>query len=294
MSFTKILCPTDFSPGSDHALRVAVRIANEAKAELVIAHAWYLPPPAIPGDFAFPPYVIRDLIDDAQRGLDNAVKEAQSAGATQVSSTLVSGVPWAEMTALLDAQAFDLCVLGTHGRTGLARVLLGSVAEKVIRHSRCSVLAVRPGSASTPYTHALVPTDFSDSARFALDQAAALVPPSGTITLLHVLEIPVAASGEIQIEGFARDLDKQAADALDREVARLRRHTTAKINTVNRIGYPGVQTLGAIDADTTIDLVVMGSHGRTGIKRALLGSVAEKVVRHARCAVFVTRSRPPH
>jgi len=286
MPVTKILCPTDFSPGSMQALRVAARIANESRAELVIAHAWYIPPPAVAGEYVFPPYVMQQVIDDAQRGLDQAVKEA---GAEKVSGTLMSGVAWAEITALLEAQPFDLCVLGTHGRTGLARILLGSVAEKVIRHAPCSVLVVRPDSPTTPFSHALVPTDFSESARLAVDQAAALTVPTGTITLLHVLELPVARSGEVRLEGFARELDKHAADALDHEVARLRRLTSATIRTVSRIGYPGGQTLSAVDADETIDLVVMGSHGRTGIKRALLGSVAEKVVRHARCPVFVAR-----
>ena len=67
--------------------------------------------------------------------------------------------------------------------------------------------------------------------------------------------------------------------------------TGVSIEARSRIGYPGAQTLAALEDDPTIDLVVMGSHGRTGIKRALLGSVAEKVVRHAPCSVLVARDR---
>lgn len=291
MSFTKILCATDFSPGSQQAIRVAARIASESNAEIVLAHAWYVPPPAVAGEYVFPPYVIDQLVEDSQRGLDQAVKDAALAGATKVSGTLVSGVAWAEITALLETQPYDLCVVGTHGRTGLSRILLGSVAEKIIRHSPCSVLAVRPDSEPRPFAHALVPMDFSESARLARDLAASLVLPDGAITLLHVLEIPVAYAGEVHLTDFARELDKKAADALDREASRLRSKTSAKVNVVSRIGYPGVQTLAAVDHDPSIDLVVMGSHGRTGIVRALLGSVAEKVVRHARCPVLVARGR---
>lgn len=291
MTLTKILCPTDFSPGSQQAMRVATRIANETNAELVIAHAWYVPPSAFAGEYIFPPNVIQDMVDDSQRGLDAEVRDATAAGAKHVSGKLLTGVPWTEIETLLEKQAFDLCVIGTHGRTGLSRILLGSVAEKVIRHSPCSVLAVRPDGDAKPFAHALVPTDFSDSARFALDQAAELVQPSGAITLLHVLEVPVAYSGEVPIADFARALDKRSTAALDEEAARLRRKTTATVCVRSRIGYPGAQTLAALDDDRSVDLVVMGSHGRTGIKRALLGSVAEKVVRHARCPVFVARRR---
>lgn len=290
MTVTRILCATDFSSCSYQALRVAARIANTSNAELVVVHVWYLPPPAVAGEYVFPPNVTQEVVDDSQRSLDQAVLDAKAAGAKQVTGTLVSGVPWAEVIALLEGQAFDLCVLGTHGRTGLSRILLGSVAEKIIRHAPCSVLAVRPDGEVRPFSHALVPTDFSSSAHLACDEAAVLV-PDGKITLLHVLELPTSYRGEIRDADFARDLDRQAADALGREVARLRGITTAKVSFVSRIGYAGVETLAALDGDPTIDLVVMGSHGRTGIKRALLGSVAEKVARHARCPVFVARAR---
>jgi nucleotide-binding universal stress UspA family protein len=290
MSFTKILCPTDFSPGSQQALRLAVRMANEADAELVIAHSWYVPPTLFAGEHVFPPRVIQQMADDAQRGLDVALMDATAMGAKRVSSKILSGVPWVQITSLLDQQAFDLCVIGTHGRTGISRLLLGSVAANVIRHAPCSVLAVRPEGDSKAFTHVLVPTDFSESAHHAGDLAAELVRPEGKLTLLHVIEIPVAYSGEVAAD-FGRDLDKRAAAALEQEAARLTAKSAVAIATRSRLGYPGAQTLAALDADRSVDLVVLGSHGRTGITRALLGSVAEKVARHAHCAVLVARRR---
>jgi nucleotide-binding universal stress UspA family protein len=220
------------------------------------------------------------------------VKQATAAGATKVSAKLVTGVPWVSLVELLEKQAFDLCVMATHGRTGLARVMLGSVAEKVVRHAPCSVLAVRPDSEPKPFTHVLVPTDFSESASNALDLAATLVRPGGAgITILHVIEVPVAYSGEISVTDFARDLDTRSTQALDSAAARVKGRVSVPVETRSRIGYPGAQTLGALEDDPSVDLVVMGSHGRTGIMRVLLGSVAEKIVRHAKCPVLVTRKR---
>jgi len=288
MSFTKILCPTDFSPGAHHALAVAIRLARESGAELVIAHAWHIPPIAYSLEAPFPPYIVQQIIDDAEASLDEAMAEARAAGAKSVSSKVLSGVPWMEIVDALEKQTFDLCVIGTHGRTGLSRVLLGSVAEKVTRHAPCPVLAIRPDGEDKPFHHALVPTDFSENSVQALDLASELVEPTGSITLLHVIEAPVAYSGATPELG--REFDKAAAGALAQQI-KTHHATKLPITPRARIGYPGGQTLAELDADETIDLVVMGSHGRTGIRRILLGSVAEKIVRHARCPVLVARQR---
>ena len=84
-------------------------------------------------------------------------------------------------------------------------------------------------------------------------------------------------------------IDRHARTVLDTEVVRFKRMSNVSITARSRVGYAGAQTLEVIDDDPSIDLVVMGSHGRTGIKRAIMGSVAEKVVRHARCPVLVAR-----
>ena len=289
MRFAKILCPTDFSPGSAQAIRVAARIARETSAELVLVHAWYMAPTPFAGEYGPPPHLVDGIVQDAQRSLAAAARDATAGGAERVTTKLVTGVPWAEITALLENDAYDLCVIGTHGRTGLSRILLGSVAEKVVRHAPCSVLAVRPDGEARPFAHVLVPTDFSDSAEHALDLAARVVRPDGAITLLHVLELPIDYPGGVPDADFSADLDQRVARALATSATRV--EGKAKITTTSRIGRPGAETLAFLDADPSIDLVVMGSHGRTGIKRALMGSVAEKIVRHARCPVLVARER---
>jgi nucleotide-binding universal stress UspA family protein len=289
MGFSKILCPTDFSDGSRHALRVAIRLAIESGAELVIVNALFVPA-IMYSEYTVPGDVIQQMVDDSRRGLEAAVQEATAAGATRVSSRSLRGVPWSEIVAELEREGYDLCVVGTHGRTGIARFLVGSVAEKVIRHAPCSVLAIRPDGGAEPFTHALVPLDFSARSEEALALASSLIPAEGTITLLHVIEVPVAARGQLVLGTFARDLDKHAATALDSAAARMATLTRARMVRQTRIGAVADQIVETLDGDRSVDLVVMGSHGRTGIKRAVMGSVAERVVRHARCSVLVART----
>lgn len=294
MPFQKVLCPIDFSEGSRRAMAVAARVAAASNGELVLAHAWYVPAASFPMEEPVPSSLVEQLAVDAEASLGAAVREAESLGAPRVTGQLLNGVPWSAITDMLDADAaFDLVVVGTHGRTGLARILLGSVAEKIVRHAPCSVLAVRPDSEPrSSFSHALVPVDFSDDSRAALDVAAGVVQPGGAgITLLHVVEAPVAYAGELPEPSFLGDLDRRAAEHLERWAAEVRGKTSAPVKTWSRVGWPGSETLAALDHDPTIDLVVMGTHGRTGIKRVLMGSVSEKVVRHARCPVLVARKR---
>jgi nucleotide-binding universal stress UspA family protein len=151
------------------------------------------------------------------------------------------------------------------------------------------VLAVRSDKEPKPFEHALVPTDFSASAEYAVDVAAQLVRPEGLVTLLHALELPIAYFPKVPDADFSRDLDKRTDIALEQAAAPI--EDRVRVTTSSRIGSPGAQILAAIDEDPTIDVVVMGSHGRTGIKRVVMGSVAEKVVRYARCPVLVARKR---
>ena len=292
MTLRKIMCPVDFSSTSQHAMRVAIRIANESSAELVLAPVWHLPLLAVSGEPPVSADVIQRMTDDEQRSLDKAVRDAAELGAKRVTPVFLTGVPWSRITETLDEDSmFDLVVMGTHGRSRFARILLGSVAERVVRHASCPVLVVRPDSKVAPFEHVLCPIDFSDSSRHALDLAAELARPEGLgITLLHVVEAPVTYSGELSPE-LLEGLDVRSTDVLDEWRSRLRAKVALPVTTRSTIGNPAAQILGALDDDRTFDLVVMGSHGRTGIRRVLLGSIAEKVARHARCPVLVTHSR---
>ena len=290
MSFKTILCPLDFSEGSGHALRVASRLANESNAELVLVHVWYVPPVTDAGESMLPPDVVKQMTGDVRRGLEAAVGDATALGVKRVKSDLLTGAPWQAIVDDAKQRAADLIVIGTHGRTGLSRIWLGSVAEQVVRHAPCSVLAVRVEGEAKPFTHALCPIDFSESSQDALDLASQLLGPSGKATLLHVIDMPIAFGAEAPLVNYEPDLRKQSEATLATWSARAAGKLSV-VTTQARFGRPIAQTIEMIDEDPSIDLVVMGSHGRTGLKRALLGSVAEKVVRHARCPVLVARTK---
>ena len=293
MTLRKILCPIDFSAGSQHAMQVAARLAKRAGAELILTHSWYVPPLAFADEAPFPADTIQRMIEDEERNLAAATREVTGLGVERVTSRFLTGAPADRIAeAAGDDREIDLIVMGTHGRTGLRRVLLGSVAEKVVRHAPCSVLAVRETSAATPFRHVLCPIDFSETSRLAVELAAQLVDPDGDgLELLHVLELPISASGEPLAPDFLVDLDRRAAARLDEWAAEIQNSAKLRVTTRSRIGSPAGQALAVLDDDATLDLVVMGSHGRTGVGRILFGSVAEKLVRHARCPVLVARPR---
>ncbi len=144
MTFQKILCPIDFSECSKSAMRTAVQLARESGAPLTLLHVWHFPAYAFAPDAPIPVNLIQELAADAECSLVEWGRDAKALGAERVSTLLVEGVPWDRIVDTLGRDpSYDLAVMGTHGRTGLKHVLLGSVAEKVVRHAPCPVLVVR-------------------------------------------------------------------------------------------------------------------------------------------------------
>jgi universal stress protein A len=136
--FKHILCPVDFSPCSRAALTTATALATQSNAALTIAHVWEISPYVAPGVMSAGD-AIGAMLADAE-----ALLAAWAASANTTQTTLVRGVPWREIVQLLESnRAYDIAVLGTHGRTGLKHVVIGSVAERVVRHAPCAVLVVR-------------------------------------------------------------------------------------------------------------------------------------------------------
>jgi nucleotide-binding universal stress UspA family protein len=143
MAFRRIMCPIDFSAGSAEALRVASELASAPDCSLVLVHVWQ-PSRFVSGDGFISPEVMQDMLDAEESQLATSKLEAQRLGAREVATKFLTGAPWDQIvnTARND-RAIDLIVIGTHGHTGIAHVLLGSVAEKVARHAPCPVLVVR-------------------------------------------------------------------------------------------------------------------------------------------------------
>jgi len=141
-TFKNILCPVDFSSCSRNALTAATELAKASEAALTIVHVWQPPLFGAP-DAMIPGEAIQTMADDAERTLADWEASVKAAGIKTVKSTMVTGAPWNEIMQLVEATHADLVVMGTHGRTGLKHALIGSVAERVVRHAPCAVLVMR-------------------------------------------------------------------------------------------------------------------------------------------------------
>jgi nucleotide-binding universal stress UspA family protein len=183
--------------------------------------------------------------------------------------------------------------MGTHGRHGLSRLLAGSIAETVLRYSRCPVLALRHQETALrgePIRVILHPTDFSSGSEASLRAARRLARETGArLIVLHV------TPPEIVVEGIgAVGVDQRAdRDALEAIRARIE-GPDLKCPVEVRLGRgePAAEILRVAD-ELGAGLIVMGTQGRTGLERILMGSVAEAVLRRARCPVLIGRSPLP-
>lgn len=149
MHIRHILVPTDFSEGSQRAFTTALDMARDSGAQLTLFHVHHVPANLFP-DVILPvsPDLQRDIEHSVDLVLDKWRAEAVAAGVDADVRTTVGGTA-DEICAAADAIGADLIVIGTHGRSGLSHVLLGSVAEKVVRKAPCPVLTVRPHMHST-------------------------------------------------------------------------------------------------------------------------------------------------
>lgn len=143
MAFKRILCPIDFSRASRLAFEMAAQLARESGGALVIAHVCD-PRPWATGESLLSADVIQSLVDSAEAELAKWLGRAKELGVERAEMLFVTGVAWDRIVAAAnDDPSIDLIVMGTHGRTGLKHVLIGSVAEKTLRHAPCPVLVVR-------------------------------------------------------------------------------------------------------------------------------------------------------
>ncbi len=212
------------------------------------------------------------------------------------------GDPVGEILAYVEEAHSDLIAMTTHGRSGWKRWVLGSVAQTVLRRTSVPVLLVRAPEALPGYRatgdmtmemhHILAPTDFSEFSKKAIDYAFGLAQQFGAkLSLLHVIEMPA-----FPVEGFVppgpgatllEDLERQARLDL---AGLLPEAKAAKVEVVRLVvmGKPYREIVETAAAEN-VDLIVMATHGRTGLSHLLIGSVAERVVRTAPCPVLTLR-----
>jgi nucleotide-binding universal stress UspA family protein len=184
----------------------------------------------------------------------------------------------------------ELIALGTHGRSGLRRLLLGSVADQVVRAAHCSVLVAR-----APRDGAiLAATDLTDPALPAIEQAAAEAKRTGRkLVVLHSMESPREGDAAMGLLGALPALDTPETLAARRDLARDIIQTAIKrlevaAEVIIAEDEPLKETL-ALAESLPASMIVVGTHGRRGLSRVVLGSTAARIIEHAPCSVLVAR-----
>ena len=160
MNIKKVLCPVDFSETSDLALLYAISLARAFGAELDVLHVVAPPVTSLPGEHFLGDFVQADmeaLASACRERVDHLLKEAPYAEKIKVNPSVVCGIPYLEIIRVAGETQADLLVMGTHGRSGIEHLLIGSVAERVVRKAPCPVLTVkkpRPAEKAPEKTHA--------------------------------------------------------------------------------------------------------------------------------------------
>jgi nucleotide-binding universal stress UspA family protein len=291
----RVVCPTDFSKFSRRALQKAIALAQCYEAPITALHV--LPPPGT-GELAAGPGPI--ILEQTYRqDLNDFVGPARAEG-VPTETLLLRGSTAKQIVECAGARPGDLLVMGTHGRGGFQRWILGSVAETVLRRARCPVMTVcahaecGEGDAPGRFSRILCPVDFSACSATAIDHAFAMAEDcsNGQVTLLHVMDSfpveQVAAHAHAKVRDFTRTMVQEARAKLEGIIADSATGATKTGQLVAR-GKAHEEILRTAE-DQGSDLIVMGIHGRSALDLMLFGSTAHHVVRGARCPVLTIRA----
>jgi nucleotide-binding universal stress UspA family protein len=276
--FDRILFPTDGSDGANAVLDHVLDLADAHDATLHIlsvADTTHDSVTRVRGE------IVDVLEREGEEIVEEAAARAEARGVSVLTDVIQGGVP-ATITAYAEEYDIDLVAMPTRGRTGVKRLLLGSTAERVVRSSTAPVLTVRPDDAVRyPYRSVLVPTDGSEAATAALDRAIALATEAdATLHLLSVVEATPPGL-DVQSEMYRDQLRSRAEEIVEDAAATAESAGVESISRAVELDTSVDRAIGSYVDDNGVDLVVMGTHGRTGLERYLLGSVAERTVRTA-------------
>ena len=299
VEFRNILCPIDLSDVSSRPLAYATAFARWYEARLTVLHVvpTFDPMQIRSGALGDPvrilyPMTRDEILSELRRAVD-----AAGAGTLDVALATDAGDAAATIVDHAVRMATDLLVMGTHGRGGFDRLLLGSVTEKVLRKAPCPILTVPPHALPTMpeevvFRRILCPMDFSPSALqafgFALDLARQA---NGSVTVLHVIEWLAEeeprAHAHFNVSEYRQYLTADAHARLQALLADEPR-TWCETEEVVVIGRAHREVLATAAARQT-DLIVMGAQGRGSVGLALFGSTTQHVVRAATCPVLTVR-----
>ena len=283
-----IIIGTTLTPGSEGIVRTGAAVARAAGAAPWLVHAYT--PPAFPSELgAVDSRWFEDAAEELRQRLHRQASQtglADLPGFVSDHASLVLGAPHHELLELVRRAHADLIVVGASEAGAIHRAFLGSTADRLVRRSLCPVLVVRSETAFPP-SQVLVPIDLSEISAKALRWGLSFLSQTGSetapeTTALFVLN-PLEATASLQFT--QSQMERFAGEEIRRFVAE---NTPAASAVACRLqtGYPREEILSAMTEQQT-DLVILGTHGRSGLERMMLGSVAVEVLERASCNVLV-------
>ncbi len=291
-----ILVPIDFSEFSSNALNYAISLAEKFQSKLTLLHAVVLFEDDVNEEERLQEY--EELVRRREKNIDAHMKtnlqKAHQKGIA-VESIILRSVSAADaILEYLNEHSFDLIVMGTHGRTGLKHIFLGSVAEKVVRLAPVPVLSVHRSVQKFDLSKLVVPIDFSIYSKNAAENAISLAKNFGAqVKFIHVVEKDIHpsfyAAGVESIFQIDTSLQERVIQNMK---GFLEEQITSKIDSefIVKEGRAHREIVEYAQQEKA-DLIVISTHGLTGLEYLLLGSTAEKVVRWASCPVLTIKRK---
>ena len=291
--FSRILVPLDGSPEANVALPLARAIAQPSGASIVLLHVLDRPWPELPGNED--EFEAQARLDEARRQLERVAEELRGSG-LRVESVPTRGHVADAILEHIRVEEADLVVMCTHGRAGLERVALGSVTERVLKDSQVPLLLLRAGGRRvSAIRKLLVAVDGSPGGAVGLATAVGLA--RGVGAQLHLVHDVVSAYAQVlaTYDGLAYydpawddEALASARNYVDGLVGRLQKAGLAASGEAHMVSNIPEDIVAAARAND-IDIIVMSTHALTGVPRAVIGSVADAVVRTAGCPVLLVR-----
>ncbi|MEZ4401859.1 MAG: universal stress protein [Kofleriaceae bacterium] len=300
MQIQRLIVGVDFSPSSQVAVARAAELAATHGAELVLVHAGTVPEtPEVPPSMAATRDAYLAVLQDqlaADRARLAQLHADLVARGVQASQVIVDRFPDDALVEAADEFKADLILTGTRDageRHGHGRWRLGKVTAKVVRAAHTSVLCARAGDPDHGFSRIVVGTDFSDAAAHALALAVAVAAPGATIEVVHALQVgrwPEAVATPVRLVDDHPIRVELAAALEARGAALLAPYQGRDVTLSFRVGFdePHVAVRAAALA-AEADLVAVGGVGHRGLRRWLLGSVAEDILADAPCSVLIAR-----
>ncbi|MEO8359926.1 MAG: universal stress protein [Vicinamibacteria bacterium] len=296
----EILCPTDFSDFSEHAMKRAVSLAKWFHARVTVVHVIpvmssqvMMPSPLASTYLGVPAEMLQERRKDAAKELDELAKRHHTLGVT-IETTILDGHPAKEIAKFARTLPANLVVMGTHGRSGWDRFLMGSTTEKLMRSLPCPVLTTGLADASDDgavFRRILCAVDLRPGSDSTVNIAFALAEEYlADVTLLNVVDggrfewAPKDSHPRTSAE-FLHTALENAKAALDVMTGDRR---AGKITTRVETGSAWRSTM-QVAKEINADLIVVGAHGPGTFADSFLGSTVNQIVRHATCPVFIAK-----